>query len=288
MNSTARNRAFGLLLIMVLVVSACSRAGDMIQASTPTTIVDVPGLAETQAIETFLARRATEAVLHTPTPKPPTATVVLSPTPGGESSGIPIETVRPSITPTPLPLSGGTLISLENFETFTGWFAGGNDHYEMGMDGGGYRMIVDMLTLNAPVYSVRDVTYRDIRIEVDVVQFDGPDGSYFGVTCRFADTENYYGFVMDADGYYEINKTVDGEFTVIDSGNKRGLFLVEGKKNHLQVDCYSGTLSLNINDNPLLSVQDSDLWEGKVGLLLGTNLESGANVLFDNFALYQP
>lgn len=288
MNTATRNKVIGLLLIFVLAISACGSVENVIQEATPTTVVDIPGLAETQAIETYLARRATEAVLYTPTPRPPTATASPFPTPRDDAGGIPIETVRPSITPTPLPLSGGTLISMERFEAFSGWFAGGGDHYEMRMDSGGYRMAADMLTLSVPVYSVRDLIYRDIRIGVDVMQFDGPDGSYFGVTCRFADINNFYGFVMDADGYYEINKTVNGEFMVLGSGSERGLFLVGGEKNHLSADCYSGTLTLNINGDQLLSVQDSDLWEGNIGLLVGTWLEAGVDVLFDNFALYQP
>ena len=287
MNNKSRGKVIGFMLALILLGSACGRVEDMIQPATETA-TEVPGAPATQAVETFIARKATEATLYTPTPRPPTATASPSSTPRGDAGGVPIETIRPSITPTSPPLSGGVLIAMERFEIFSGWYATEADNYEMGMDEGGYRMAADMVTLNTPVYSVRDFIYRDIQVEVDVMRFSGPDGSYFGVTCRFTDINNFYAFVMDADGYYEISKTVNGEYTVIDSGSKKGLFVVDAEKNHIRADCYSGTLTLTINSKQMLSVQDSALWEGKVGLLLGTNLESGAKILFDNFALYQP
>jgi len=287
MRRTAWITVTAVLLAMALLLSSCGKVEEVVQPPTETA-TQIAGLAETQAIATFLARRATEATLYTPTPRLPTATALPSPTPKSDMGGIPIETARPSITPTPLPLSGGTFILLDDFEGTSGWFTAEEDHYEMGLQSGGYRMFVDMITLNAPVYSVRDYIYRDIRVQVDVMQFKGPDGSYFGVTCRFKDINNYYAFVMDADGYYEISKTIDGEYTLLDSDSKKGLFDVDAEKNNIRADCYSGTLTLTINGKQMLSVQDSSLWDGRVGLLLGTNLEAGAEILFDNFALYQP
>ena len=289
MNHTSRGKVIGLMLALVLLGSACGKVEDAIRPATETA-TEVPGAPATQAVETFIARKATEETLYTPTPRRPTATVLPSPTPRSEmgTAGVPLETIRPSITPTSLPLSGGTLIAMERFESISGWFTADEDNYEMGMDEGGYRMAADMVTLNIPIYSVRDFIYRDIQVEVDVMRFDGPDGSYFGVACRFVNINNFYAFVMDADGYYEISKTVNGEYTVIDSGSKSGLFVVDAEKNHIRADCYSGTLTLTINGKQMLSVQDNDLWDGNVGLLLGTHLESGAEILFDNFALYQP
>lgn len=267
--------AWGVLLVLSL---ACGGVAETVAPSP--TATEAPGAGYTQAIQTHIAAKTLEAALYTPTPRTrtptpePSATLVLTPT--------------ATATLTPLPLTGGTLILFDNFESLENWYTGRTEDYVLEFLEGGYRIFVNLLTGPSPVYSVHEQPYGDIRVEVDVMRVRGPDGGYFGLVCRFNDAKNYYRFVIDQDGYYEIAKKVNGVFSILGSGTQRHLFRVGGQVNHLRGDCYSGTLTLYVNDERILQVMDGDLTNGGTGLVVGTNLEAGLEVLFDNFALYQP
>jgi hypothetical protein len=150
--------------------------------------------------------------------------------------------VNPS--PTPPEGAGIVLPYLDNFELLAGWFTGESDFYLMEFLEGGYHMVAKVITGDAPIYSIREQYFDTIRVEVDVMRADGPDGTYFGVVCRFVDASNLYRFVVDVDGYYEIAKKVNGEFTVINSGSGRNIFLIN-KPNHIQVDCGAKDTTVN-------------------------------------------
>lgn len=281
-----KTREMAKIMFFCGVVFGVSIACGSIASATDTPIplptsTDVVGAEYTQAIETYISGEKTEAALYTPTPKVLTATPLPTVIPT-------VATPPPTPTLTSLPLTGGTLLWVDDFESLDGWFTNETNDYTLEFSEGGYRMKVDMITGSAPVYSIRDFVYSDIRISIDLMRYEGPDGSYFGVVCRFTDPRNYYRFVLDPDGYYEIAKKVNGEFTTLGSGSERGLFLVGEEKNTIQGECYSGTLTLTINGKQMLQVSDGDLISGKVGIIGGANLEAGADLLFDNFRLFQP
>ena len=47
-------------------------------------------------------------------------------------------------------------------------------------------------------------------------------------------------------------------------------------------------ITLFVNGEQLLQVQDDDLRQGDVGLVAGTVGEPGTDILFDNFSLSEP
>ena len=108
--------------------------------------------------------------------------------------------------------------------------------------------------------------------------------------CRHRDDQNFYYFVISADGYYAIGKVKEGEQSLLgqdamrySSAIKTGVAI-----NHLRADCQGSTLRFYINQAPIALVEDFDFIEGDVGLLAGTLNEGGLDVLFDNFVVVHP
>jgi hypothetical protein len=203
----------------------------------------------------------------TNTPRPPTATPLVSDTPEPTLSDFFFE---------------------DDFETGKGWATVEESNFVMEYSIGSYRIYVKMFTGDAPVFSVRSANYDNIRVEVDVTKDIGPSDNFFGVMCRFKDARNYYRFVVSRNGYYNIGKKLNGEFVDLGSGTLDNVFNQGEGYNRIRADCSGDTMALYLNGTKLLEVKDQSFDKGQVGLLVGTRNDEGADVYFDNFAISRP
>jgi len=202
------------------------------------------------------------------------------------------DTVAPAPTlteaPSPTPL---TILYQDDFEDVnSGWeryreFDGTLDYHE-----GGYRMQIpvdhNLFWVNA---GQEDLV--DVRVEVDAVKLGGPEANQFGLICRLSlQTFTYYGFVITSQGEYAIVKRVGLENPFLGSEDFQfsSAILLGDQTNHIRADCVGDTLSLYVNGELLISVQDDEYQQGDVGLAAGTTGEPGTDILFDDFVVYQP
>ncbi|MBC8334826.1 MAG: hypothetical protein ISR59_11925 [Anaerolineales bacterium] len=188
----------------------------------------------------------------------------------------------------PIILQGDILFE-DDFSTRENqWTSLVNDGGVMNYDAEGFRFYVKEPGLN--FWATPGLSFDDVGIEVDTLQYAGPVENRIGVICRHRDDQNFYYFVISADGYYAIGKIKAGEQSLLgqeamlySSAIKTGVAI-----NHLRADCQGSTLRFYINQTPIALVEDFDLTEGDVGLLAGTFNEGGLDVLFDNFVVVHP
>jgi len=184
--------------------------------------------------------------------------------------------------------ASGTVIFNDDFSnTLSGWDQASNPTGRTGYDEGLYRMLVD--APNSLIWSTPPMQFGDVRIEVDTAAINGPASAFAGIACRVSGNE-FYSFVISADGYFSIALTQNGKFTMLGqdqmapSANiKTGVAL-----NHLRADCSGTTLAFYINGFLVGQVNDPTLTSGEVGLLTGTLEQGGADVVFDQFIVIQP
>jgi hypothetical protein len=264
------------MLILLCVLSACGGA-----PVEPTATVTT-GVLDTQLAQTTIAGKTLTVAAYSPTPVPPTRT------PRSTNTPLPSVTPAPTGRPTSSILGGDQTYFRDDFESLAGWYTGKTDKYTIEFSGGGYRMYVNLITGDWPVYSVREYELEDIKVAVDVIQQEGPDNSFFGLVCRFTDLNNYYRFVLYTDGYYEIGKMVNGKYKALDKNTEVNVLAAGGKTNHIQANCVGSILSMSVNDKEVSEVLDRDLVSGYVGLVVGTYEKTGIDVLFDNFILEEP
>ena len=134
---------------------------------------------------------------------------------------------------------------------------------------------------------------NDIRIEVDAKKQAGPDANHFGIICRLdrANTWDYYMFLITSEGKYGIAKSSRAEGTTWLGATEltpSDAINLGDEINHIRADCVGSTLTLYVNGQKLLEAQDSSLPEGDVGLVAGSTVEGGVDILFDDFKLYAP
>jgi hypothetical protein len=150
------------------------------------------------------------------------------------------------------------------------------------------RIVVNEVEMD--YWSEAPVDYRDGRFAVDASKLGGPDDNYFGIFCRMTDSLDYYAFLISSDGYYGIAKVKSGNYLLLnaDAMDFSPMIMKGRGTNRVRADCIGSHLSLYVNGELLVEVQDDDFSVGKLGLIAGSHEVIGVDILFDNFTVYQP
>lgn len=223
-----------------------------------------------------LASLACSTVLGTETPAPPPVQNPQDEPAGGE-------TAQPA---------GPDVAFTDDFSsTASGWDIADWDNGATGYtQDGRYEIIVR--SPNYDIWGNPGLYFTDARVEVDFVKDSGTDINDIGIICRYTETDtafSFYYLVVGSDGYAGAYKVVDGESSVLQELDAGSLQVSpQGQTNHLRLDCIGNELTLYLNDRMVISVQDSDLSAGDVGLVAGVFDEPNLRVLFDNFVVYTP
>lgn len=129
--------------------------------------------------------------------------------------------------------------------------------------------------------------FADFYVEVDATKEAGPADGMLGIIFRYEDIDNFYAFLISADGWYTLLKYVDGEANrPIDWSESEALETDEGAANKLGVLADGREIAIYANDEELDRVQDRSFAEGQIALLAGTNRDGDLEVSFDNFGLW--
>lgn len=190
------------------------------------------------------------------------------------------------------PAAPGTLLYADDFSNpASGWGVQSDDGVSNAVtyDLGGLRF--NLRQPDRLQWSLSGREYTSSQVEVDAVLLSGSMDDGFGVLCRFQDRENFYAFLIGHDGYYGLVKLKEGNAELVDMENGMKFspnIRTGGIVNHLRVDCTGSMLTLHVNGNVLMQVEDADFTTGQVGLVAVTHAAEGSDILFDTLAILQP
>jgi hypothetical protein len=296
-------------LLLVITLTGCLS----LPGSAPAE--DVNAAAYTQAAETIVAELTQNAPQVSPTSEgsdatpveeqiPPTATEEpLPPT----STPEPTETLPPTSTPepteTPFPTEPPTptatytpteptepnfvLYYEDDFSASYGWPVDKMNSAKFHYTAGGYA--INSSVKDDIIFAVRSDAFDDTRVDVSATTYSGSLDSYYGVVCRFINGGNYYILAVGGDGWYGIGKKVLSQLTFIEEGiDTESIIHTAGLSNEIRADCIKDTLTLYVNGEKMLEVQDKEFSAGAIGLGVGNRTNFEVEILFDDFAVYQP
>ncbi len=137
----------------------------------------------------------------------------------------------------------------------------------------------------------KDEALPDVILSVDVWQVGGPDGSLYGLMCRYDPaTTNGYVFLISNEGQAGVglnnrgfNSLRGGElvsFDVINTGMNA--------RNTIEVSCVGETIRMSVNGELLFELPAGDALGEGIGLAVATVQGAGADVYFDDLTLYEP
>ncbi len=182
----------------------------------------------------------------------------------------------------------GTLLFKDDFSrTSSGWDRYRDASLESDYSGGAYQITVyqpDRIAWARP-----GLRFENVTLEVDATVTDGPDNNALGLICRYQDPDNFYFFLISADGFAGIGQRIGGvERMFNDAAMLPSDMILQGRStNQLRAECSGTRLTLSINGVPVRQASDASFSEGDVGLLAGTYELPGTRVAFDNFAVRQ-
>jgi uncharacterized repeat protein (TIGR02543 family) len=129
----------------------------------------------------------------------------------------------------------------------------------------------------------------DFILEVETKLVGGTDNNWHHVGCRYQDEDNYYDFGISADGYYIIQKWVDGSRIILvevtySSYMNQGV----GAVNLIHIECIGSDLSLSVNGHLLWEGTDATFTGGDIGLGATALAASFTDIAFDNIMVTKP
>jgi hypothetical protein len=155
-------------------------------------------------------------------------------------------------------------------------------------DGEALRMV--MSVENWFVWSTpNSETYRNIHVEVTVVNNDGAPNTAFGILCNQQEAdESYYYLGFTPGGEYAIGLAAVGQTDIFltnnDEWGKSDVIPRQADSYLVGADCGNGLLTLYVNGLEIDSVSDSTYTSGGVGLFTWSGFEAvTADVTFDDF-----
>jgi hypothetical protein len=183
----------------------------------------------------------------------------------------------------------GSLLFQDDFSrASSGWDRYRDASVESNYQSGAYQIAV--FEPNRIAWARPGLRFTDVVLDVDATVADGPDNNAFGLICRYQDPDNFYFFLVSADGYAGIGQRIGGvQMMFNDAAMLPAEAILLGRAtNHLQAECRGNRLALSINGTPARQALADSLTGGDVGLLAGTYDVPGARLSFDNFGVRQP
>jgi hypothetical protein len=183
-----------------------------------------------------------------------------------------------------------TLLSDSFDDNNNGWDVYKHDKASAQIENG--QMVISVTEPDSTYVVNPGMSLSNVDMSYDVVVSKGtPVNTSYGAACRWIDKDNRYMFDLSADGQYSLNKRVAGESTQIVKWTASDAFKTSvGDVNHLRVVCNGDTLELYVNDQQLISTQDTSLAAGGFALQAGRFKEDTkpVSVGFDNLEVSYP
>lgn len=184
----------------------------------------------------------------------------------------------------------GSVVYFDNFDNpESGWQVWSSESATIAYAADGLRFHIN--EANYDYWSLPGQRFSDSTLAVDATLIEGPTDNDFGLLCRFQNEYNFYAFLVSSDGYGGIIKVKDGLYKTLNSpdGLEYGAMIQQGQAtNQIRADCVGSRLTLYVNQEKFLEVEDLDFTVGDVGLIAGSYSQPGVDILFDNFFVLKP
>lgn len=206
---------------------------------------------------------------------------------GGKQTG-PVPS--PTLTPTPAPV----LFEDDFSNDASGWDTY-SDEYGAAFYQDGWLHVRNNASNEYADYSYAHQYFTDFVLQVETKLVDGSEDNWHFVTARHSGAGNYYNFGISADGYYLVEKWVDGLRTEFREPTL-SIYIKQGKGviNIVRVECVGSDLSLSVNGHLLADVSDATFTGGDIALSaslpVGTSVSESqfTEVAFDNIIITAP
>jgi hypothetical protein len=216
--------------------------------------------------------------------KPAAETPSLAPVPPTEeSSPPPSPPMTPEVKP---PVTSSQLVYEDDFSNpNSGWTQSSAAEGEGYYKDGEFHGVVKMWDWSAWQFNRNAGRFKDFIIEEDIRLASGPKDSAYGLIFRCQDDDNFYRFLISANGSYLIGARLDGKWTELQRWTMSPYIKQDTGINHLKVICKGTQIEVQVNGYHLTTVVGDSFTDGYVGGIIYAS-EPNAHVAFDNLKVY--
>lgn len=135
-------------------------------------------------------------------------------------------------------------------------------------------------------WSSHESRWQNFELEVTTEQISGPVDNEYGVLVRMDNDTSFYVFSISGDGYARAALFQDNGWIVLGPDWTPHTAINQGSStNVLKVIAQDTLMSFSVNDIKVLSVEDTSLQKGNIGLYAGAFTEGGVAITFDNLSV---
>ena len=185
-----------------------------------------------------------------------------------------------------------TVLWLDDFsDVNSGWER--NRGIDGALDYGEEEEVYEMLVPvdNNLYWVMKDEDLEDVVMSVEAWQVDGPEGSLYGLMCRYdSNVINGYFFLINSLGEAAVGIFGPG-FQPISGGELTAFDVIQtglNVKNTIAASCVGESLTMSVNGEVLFDIPTTGLTGGEIGMAVATPMGAGADVYFDDLTVYQP
>nr|HMN31396.1 hypothetical protein [Caldilineaceae bacterium] len=136
-------------------------------------------------------------------------------------------------------------------------------------------------------WSLADASATNFYLEVDAFHTAGPIDNEYGVIFRYTDADNFYLFGASSDGYYIIQKVVDGEWSdLAEWTTSEAIHTGQQSGNTMGIFADGAQITALLNGEVVATLEDDSFSSGQIGLVAGTFDEANAEIAFDDLMLW--
>jgi len=140
-----------------------------------------------------------------------------------------------------------------------------------------------------PVSSFAHQYFTDCIIDVDMKLISGSLDNWQTVIFRQVDDDNYYTAEISADGYYEMQRWINGTLlSLVNPTSSSYIHQGYDVVNSVHIECIGNSFSLSVNGHLLVEVTDNTFTGGDIGLDVIVLSGSSTEVAFDNLMVTEP
>ena len=138
---------------------------------------------------------------------------------------------------------------------------------------------------------MKDEDLVDVVLSVDAWQVGGPEGSLYGLMCRYdPNAMNGYFFMISSQGEAAVG-IFDRGFQPIAGGELTAFDVIAtglDAKNTITASCHGDSLTLSVNGEVIIDLLGTGLSGGDIGMAVASPAGAGVDVFFDDLVVYLP
>jgi hypothetical protein len=169
-------------------------------------------------------------------------------------------------------------------DPLSGWEVSQESGGSAGYFDGAYR-----ITLSVPnnaYWASAPGKVREFAFSVKALQASGDERNPYGLIFGYQDDDNFYAFLVTAEGKYTILRKDAGDWQVLQPWTPSGALKQGRLPNLLRVEVQGEEVRAYANGQVLTAAQAPGLKKGQVGLVAGTYDQPPTEVYFDDVALF--